>query len=71
MATARMPSRTPSTGLVTANQKEMFQPDSWAIEFVFTPFSQAFEKRHFRKHESFFRDCFERGTQHRTSSDVS
>ena len=47
-----MPTRTPSNGLETANQKETFQPESWAIAFVFTLFSQAFEDRHFTKHES-------------------
>ena len=30
-----MPTRTPSNGLETANQKETFQPESWAVEFVF------------------------------------
>jgi hypothetical protein len=35
-----------------ANQKETSQPDSWAITFVFTLFSQAFEGRHFTKRES-------------------
>src|SRR5438105_8132199 len=53
IAAARMPTRTPSNGLETANQKETFQPDSWAIEFVFTLFSQVFEDRHFRKSEIF------------------
>jgi hypothetical protein len=37
-----------------ANQKETSQPDSWAITFVFTLFSQAFEDRHFRKRELLF-----------------
>jgi hypothetical protein len=35
-----------------ANQKETSQPESWAIAFVFTLFSQAFEDRHFTQHES-------------------
>jgi hypothetical protein len=34
-----------------ANQ-ETSQPESWAIGFVFTLFSQAFEDQHFTKHES-------------------
>jgi hypothetical protein len=42
---------TPSNGLDIANQKERFQPSSCAIEFAFTPFSQAFEDRYFRKSE--------------------
>ena len=42
-----MPSRTPSNGLETANQKETFQSE--VVEFIFTLFSQAFEDRHFRK----------------------
>src|SRR5215467_10526743 len=37
------PSAIPINGLETANQKEMFQPASGVIEFVFTLFSQAFE----------------------------
>ncbi len=53
IAAARMPSRTPSNGLEMANQKEAFQPDSRAVEFVFTLFSQAFEDRHLRKSEIF------------------
>jgi hypothetical protein len=44
-----MPSSTPSNGLDTANQKEASQPESWAVRFVFTLLSQAFEDRHFRK----------------------
>jgi hypothetical protein len=52
IAAARMPSRTPSNGLKMANQKETSQPESWAIAFVFTLFSQAFEDRHFTQHES-------------------
>jgi len=49
IARARMASRTPSNGLVMANQKETFQPVSWMVEFIFTLFSQAFEDRHFTK----------------------
>jgi hypothetical protein len=52
IAAARNPSRIPSKGLEMANQKETSQPDSWAITFVFTLFSQAFEGRHFTKRES-------------------
>jgi hypothetical protein len=47
IAATRKASRTPSNGLGTANQKEKSQPEPWAIEFVFTLFSQAFEDRHF------------------------
>jgi len=50
---ARTPSRTPSNGLETANQKETFQSE--VVEFVFTLFSQAFEDGHFKKREIFFR----------------
>jgi hypothetical protein len=49
---ARTPSRTPSNGLETANQKETFQSE--VVEFVFTLFSQAFEDEHFTKREIFF-----------------
>jgi hypothetical protein len=42
-----MPSRTPSSGLETANQKETFQSE--VVEFIFTLFSQAFEDEHFTK----------------------
>jgi hypothetical protein len=48
---ARIARRTPSNGLVSANQKETFQPDSWVIELVFTLFSQAFEDRDFTMRE--------------------
>jgi len=47
IAAARRPSRTPSNGLEMANQKQTFQPESVAVEFVFTLFSQAFEERNF------------------------
>jgi hypothetical protein len=47
IAAARMPTRTPSNGLETANQNETFQLESSAVGFVFTLFSQAFEDRHF------------------------
>jgi len=49
-----MPKRTPNNGLETANQKETFHPESWAIEFVFMLLSQAFEDRHFTKREISF-----------------
>ena len=32
-----MPSRTPRNGLVTANQKERFQAEFWAVRLVFIP----------------------------------
>jgi hypothetical protein len=47
IARTRKPSRTPSNGLDTANQKETFQSE--VVEFIFTLFSQAFEDRHFTK----------------------
>jgi hypothetical protein len=50
----RKPRRTPSNGLETANQKEKRQPDSLAVGFVFTLFSQAFEDRHFTEREISF-----------------
>ena len=50
-----MPTRTPSNGLETANQKETRQPDSLAVGFVFTLFSQAFEDRYFTEREISFR----------------
>jgi len=51
IAAARMPTRTPSNGLKTANQKEKFQPEPWALGFAFILFSQAFEDRDLRKSE--------------------
>jgi hypothetical protein len=48
-----MPSRTPSNGLERANQNETFQPEPWALGFVFILFSQAFEDRHLKKSEIF------------------
>ena len=35
-----MPSRTPTNGLDIANQKEIFQPESFVLGFVFTLFSK-------------------------------
>jgi len=52
IAAARMPSRTPSNGLQTANQKETFQLE--VVEFIFTLFSQAFEDGHFTECEISF-----------------
>jgi hypothetical protein len=49
-----MPTRTPSNGLETANQNETFQPEPWALGFVFTLFSQASEDRHFTEREISF-----------------
>ena len=42
-----MASRTPSNGLVTANQKETFQSVALEVELIFTLFSQALEDRYF------------------------
>jgi hypothetical protein len=44
-----MARRTPSSGLERANQNEKFQPESWAIGFVFMLLSKEFEDRHFTK----------------------
>ena len=52
-----MPSRTPSNGLETANQKETFQSE--VVEFIFTLFSQAFEDGHFTEGEIFFETLYE------------
>jgi hypothetical protein len=38
----RKPNRTPSNGLVTTNQKERSQPESWTVRFVFTLFFSSF-----------------------------
>jgi hypothetical protein len=54
IAKATIASRTPSSGLPTANQNETFQSDSWVIELVFTLFSQALEDRHFTMRELSF-----------------
>jgi hypothetical protein len=35
IAAVRNPSRTPSKGLETANQKEIFQPESLVLGFLF------------------------------------
>ena len=49
-----MASSTPSNGLDTANQKETFQPEYFAVLFVFTLYSQAFGDRHFANGEISF-----------------
>ena len=36
---ARVASRTPSSGVATANQKERFQPEFWAVRFDLIPIS--------------------------------
>jgi len=61
ITTASTPRRTPSNGFETANQKETSQPESRAVEFVFTLFSQAFEDRHFRNLRDFLAPAFEGG----------
>ena len=40
------------------NQKETSQPESSAIAFIFTLFSQAFEDRHFTEREISFCDGY-------------
>jgi hypothetical protein len=60
IARTRKPSRTPSNGLETANQKETFQSE--VVEFIFTLFSQAFESRHFTEREISFETLKEIGT---------
>src|SRR5262245_61588035 len=47
IAKATIARRTPSNGLETANQKEKFQPESWAIGVVFMILSKDFKDRHF------------------------
>jgi hypothetical protein len=54
IAAARRPSRTPSKGLETANQKQKSQPESSVIAFVFMLFSQAAQHRYFTKREISF-----------------
>jgi hypothetical protein len=53
-----MPTRTPSNGLETANQKQKSQPNFLAVGFVFTLCSQAFEDRHFTEREVFSANAF-------------
>src|SRR6266550_387756 len=59
IATAPKQSRTPSSGLETANQKEIFQSGTLTVEFVFTLLSQAFEDRHFTEREISFETLYE------------
>ena len=40
-------------GHSTTNQKEIFRSGFSEVDFLFMPFSQAFEDRHFRKVEMF------------------
>src|SRR5439155_17394830 len=47
IARTRKPSKTPSSGLETANQKETSQSE--VVELIFTLFSQAFEDQHFTR----------------------
>jgi len=49
-----MPTRTPSNGLETANQNEAFQPEPWALGFVFMLIPQAAQHRYFTKREISF-----------------
>jgi hypothetical protein len=48
---ARKPTRMPSNGLKRTKQRETFQPESLAVEFVVMPCSQAVRDRYFRKFE--------------------
>jgi hypothetical protein len=52
-AAAATPTATPIKGLSTANQKEIFQPESLLLGFLFMIFSQAFKGGHFTKPEMF------------------
>jgi hypothetical protein len=61
IAKARIARRTPINGLETANQKEMSQPESWVVGFIFMLFSQASEGRHFRRFEVLLRLFFRGG----------
>jgi hypothetical protein len=63
IAKATMARRTPSNGLETANQKEKFQPESWAIGFVFMMLSKAFEGRHFTNTWDFLRNVSAQDTR--------
>lgn len=63
IAAARRPSRTPSNGLETANQKQKSQRGSSAGGFVFMLIPQAPQHRYFTKREILCAG-FERSTQH-------
>ena len=63
IARARMPRRTPSNGLETANQKETSHPGSRAVEVVFIQLSHGFEGRHFTNSEVSF-SLLQRRTQY-------
>src|SRR5437763_11976259 len=67
IARTRKPSRTPSNGLETANQKETFQSE--VVEFIFTLFSQAFEDGHFTKREISLRQGIARNIPCLTTKD--
>jgi hypothetical protein len=49
IAAARRPSRTPSNGLERANQNETFQPEPWALGFVFILFFSSVRRSTFHK----------------------
>jgi len=53
-AAAADPTATPINGLSTANQKEIFQPESLVLGFLFMLFSQADQHRYFTKREISF-----------------
>jgi hypothetical protein len=48
-AAAANPNATPINGLSTANQKEMFQPESLVVGFVFTLFISSVRRPSFQK----------------------
>src|SRR6266404_9438805 len=56
IAAARMPTRTPSNGLERANQNETFQPEPWALGFVFILFFSSVRRSTFHRTRNFFRN---------------
>src|SRR6267142_4575549 len=51
-----MPTRTPSNGLERANQNETFQPEPWALGFVFILFFSSVRRSTFHVARNFFRN---------------
>jgi hypothetical protein len=49
IAAARMPNRTPSNGLERANQNDTFQPEPWALGFVFILFFSSVRRSTFHR----------------------
>jgi hypothetical protein len=55
-----MPTRTPSNGLERANQNETFQPEPWALGFVFILFFSSVRRSTSQKKFAFLSGCIER-----------